>query len=302
MRINNYIKFVAFAMSAFVFTSCLEGYDSNTPPNQQPFVMITNNPNGGTLVNSGLRYFASQALLLNPTVVNDTMTFAVTVQGMAKADRDINVTLSTPEDALDDYIATDGIAYAMMPSNAYNLLSTTGTIPKGKSYVEFQVVFHPSVIDLKKNYMLPISIASNDANLPIASNYRAIYYHSIGNPIAGLYSWEFIRYSTPAGTGSPDIHTFGDATFAPSNGTTVTGFHTGYYTTPNYIVTFDDDGNGNLTNFKAILDPAALAADWDPAGIAVATGPTITTNATFTKFTIKYTTLTRNVTDIYTKK
>src|SRR5438046_2397091 len=126
MRINNYMKLVAFALGAFVFTSCLEGDDSNTPPNKQPFVMITNNPNGGTLVNSGIKYFASQALLLNPTVVNDTMTFAVTVQGTAKADRDINVTLSTPEDALDDYMATDGIAYGMMPSNAYDLLSTSG--------------------------------------------------------------------------------------------------------------------------------------------------------------------------------
>jgi hypothetical protein len=302
MRINIYIKLLAFVMAAFFVTSCLDGDEMNTPPNAKPFVMITNNAEGGPTVNSGIRYFPAQALLLNPTVDNDTMTFAVTLQGVAKYSKDINVTLSTPAEALDDYKETDGINYEMMPANAYNLLSTAGTIPAGKSYTEFQVVFHPSVINLKKNYMLPIAVASNDANLPISSNYGNIYYHSIGNPIAGLYKWEFIRYATPAGTGSPDIHTFGDATFAPANGTTVTGFHTGYYTTPNYILTFDDDGNGNLSNFKAILDPAALAADWDPNGIQVATGPTITVEANYTKFTIKYTTLTRNVTDIYTKK
>ncbi len=275
----------------------------NTPPGaSKPFLMMTNNSSGGPTVNSGIRYFAAQALLLNPTVVNDTITFAVSLGGIDKFDKDINVTLSSPTEALDDFLAKDGINYEMMPSNAYDLLSTSGTIPKGETYAEFQLVMHPSVINLKKNYMLPIVLSSNDAGLTVSSNYGGIYYHSIGNPIAGLYKWEFIRYSTPAGTGSPDIHTFGDATFAPADGTTVTGFHTGYYTGPNYFITFTDNGSGTLTNFKAILDPAALAADWDPAGIQVATGPTITVSSDYTKFTIKYTTLTRNVTDIYTKK
>jgi hypothetical protein len=66
-------------------------------------------------------------------------------------------------------------------------------------------------------------------------------------------------------------------------------------------MTFDDDGSGNLSNFKAVLDPAALAADWDPNGIAVATGPTISVSGDYKVITLKYTTLTRNVTDIYTK-
>ena len=294
---------MSFLAIALLNASCLEGDEINTPPNgSTPFLMITNNANGGTNVNSGIRYFPSEALILNPNLKNDTIKFAVAIQGITKYDRDINVSLSIREEELDDYLAKDGIPYQMMPSNAFDLLASSGTIPKGKTYVEFSLVMHPSLINLKKNYMLPITLTSNDVSLPISSNYSTIYYHSIGNPIAGLYKWQFIRYPTPAGTGSPDINSTADATFSPSDGKTVTGFHTGYYTQPNYTITFDDDGNGNLSNFKAILDPVALAADWDPNNIAVVTGPTITVNATYTKFTIKYTTRTRNVTDIFTKK
>lgn len=301
MRIKTYVNAMAIMIAAFVVSSCLEGDEINTPPGgSAPFIMMTNNANGGPAVYTGLRYFPNQALLLNPTVDNDTVTFAVTLQGVKTYAKDINITLSSPEEALDDYFDVDEIPYEMLPAEGYTMLATSGVIPKGQTYAEFKIVLHPSQIDLKKNYMIPIT-ASNDAGITVSSNYNIVYYHMIGNPIAGLYDWEFIRYATPDGAGDPDIHTFDDAVFAPVNGTTVT-VPTGYYTGPNYIITFDDDGAGNLSNFKAVLDPDALAADWGPAGIEVVTGPTITVNADYTQYTIKYTTKTRNVTDIYTKK
>jgi hypothetical protein len=301
MKTFVYIKFLAFVFVAFAITSCMDGDDANFPPDgSKPFLMMTNNEAGGPLVNSGKRYFPAQALLLDPTAENDTMVFAVTLQGVASLDKDINVSLSMPEDALDDFLGTDSIDYQMLPSDKFELLSTSGVISKGTTYTTFTLVLHPSLIDLKQNYMLPIAVSTSDG-IQVSSNYGMIYYHMIGNPIAGLYEREFIRYGNPAGTGSPDIHTFTDQVMAPVNGTTVTT-PTGYYTGPDYIITFDDDGLGNLTNFKAVLDPAALAADWDPAGISVTSGPTITVNGDYTVFTVKYTTKTRNVTDIYTKK
>ncbi|HEX8041266.1 MAG TPA: DUF1735 domain-containing protein [Chryseosolibacter sp.] len=301
MKLNITIKLMIFFLGAFAFTSCLEGDEMNTPPDGSKAILeMTNNSKGGTLVNSGIRYFGNQALLLNPTVDNDTMTFAVTLQGVASYDKDINVTLVTPSEALDDYYYSDSIVYQMMPSTGYTMLSTTGVIPKGQSYAEFKVVFHPSQINLGENYMLPIT-ATNDANLPISSNYGYVYYHSIGNPIAGPYSWEFIRYSDPAATGSPDATSFsGESTvFAPINPTTVT-VPTGYYTQPNYIISFKNT-NGVLSNFTVKIDPDAIK-DWATAGVVVATGPTILVENNNTKFTIKYTTLTRNCTDIYIRQ
>jgi hypothetical protein len=301
MKTFVYIKLLAFLLVAFAVTSCLDGDDANFPPGgSKPFLMMTNNEAGGPLVNSGKRYFPAQALLLNPTDENDTIVFAVTLQGVESLNKDVTVSLSMPEDALDDFLGSDSIDYLMLPSDKFELLSTTGVIPKGQSYTTFTLVLHPSAIDLKQNYMLPIFVSNSDG-IAVSSNYGMIYYHMIGNPIAGLYEREFIRYPNPAGTGSPDFDTFTDQVMAPVNGTTVTT-PTGYYTAPNYIITFDDDGLGNLTNFKAVLDPAALAADWDPAGIAVTSGPTITVEDNYTKFTVHYTTKTRNVTDIYTKK
>ena len=44
-----------------------------------------------------------------------------------------------------------------------------------------------------KNYMLPISITTAPAGSTISTNFKTIYYHLIGNPIAGLYNWELVQ-------------------------------------------------------------------------------------------------------------
>jgi hypothetical protein len=277
----------------------------NTPPGgSPPIVEMSYVAEGGTLFNSGLepRFFAAQALLLSPADETDTVSFAVTVQGGGGVSQDVNVTLQIDPNAVLDNIANDKVAYGLMPTDQYKLMSTTGTIPQGQSYVEFKIVFFPNKMDFTKSTMLPIT-ATNDADLLTSSNYGKLYFHVIGNPIAGLYTWQFIRYSNPAGTGSPDATSFSGETtvFSPVDPTTI-NVPTGYYDRANYIITFDDDGAGNLSNFKAVLDPVWLAANWGPAGIEVATGPTITVSPDHKTFTIKYTTLTRNVTDIYVRQ
>jgi len=290
----------SFLIAASMLSSCLDGDQMNLPPGgSPPLIEITYNNTPGsiyTLFNTGLRYFSAQTLLPSPNEA-DTITFAVTLQG--SVDKDVTVTLTTPQDALDDNYSSDSLTYAMMTSDQYKFLSTSAVIPKGKNYAEFQVVLYPPNINYKKNLMLPVT-ATNDANIVTSSTAGTLYFHVIGNALAGLYTHRFIRYATPAGTGSPDTDNSSVAVLSPANTTTVSG-PTGYYTQPNYIITFDDDGAGNLSNFKAVLDPAALAADWDPAGIAVATGPTISLSGDYKVITLKYTTLTRNVTDIYTK-
>jgi hypothetical protein len=298
MKLNIIAKLMCVMVVGNMLTSCLEGDEMNTPPGvDRPVVEMSFVEPGGTTLNTGLRYFGGQALLMSPAVDTVRYSFAVTAQG--PVDRDVNVTLQIkPENALDN-IASDGIEYGVMTSNQYRLLSTTATIPKGKTFAEFQIEFYPPNIDFTESTILPITV-TNDADIVVSSNHGMFYPHIIGNAIAGLYDWQFIRYSNPAGTGSPDGTSFTDVTpFLPVDPTTVQA-PTGYYTQINYIITFDDN-DGVLTNFRAILDPAGLTT-WNDAGIQVVTGPTITVSPDYKTFTIKYTTLTRNVTDIYTKQ
>jgi len=300
---KNIIKFLSIVAVGYGMTSCLDGDPMNTPPGGSPnLVEMSYVQAGGTLINSGLNYFPAQALILGPADEADTINFQVAVQG-GSVDRDVTVTLQVdPNRALDNF-AKDAIEYTVMPSDQYKFLSTTAVIPKGKGYADFQVVFFPPKIDFSKSVILPIT-ATNDAGYVTSSNYGTLYLHLIGNPVAGVYDWQFIRYSNPAGTGSPDGLSFSGATMvlSPSNPTTVTALSGYYLKNVGYIITFKGDTRGSLTDFRAIVDPVAIAAVWDPAGIVLASGPTITVNPEQTKFTLRYTTATRNCTDIYTLK
>jgi hypothetical protein len=270
---KNYIKILALAMVAVIVTSCLDGDQMNTPPGgSKPFIMMTNNSTGGTLVNSGVRYFGAETLLLNPAEANDTLTFAVTLQGTSSYDKDINVTIATPADALDD--VNDGLTYAFMPTNGYNLLSTSGVIPKGKTYAEFQVVFHPNVIDLTKNFMLPITV-SNDAGLTVSSNYGYIYYHIIGNALAGAYTWKYRRYNSADTTAATAGTANGVAIFAPKDATTIEtsgGYASTVGLNAPYIITFTKNDDGTLSDIKVAIN-TELANGMTENGITITKAP-----------------------------
>lgn len=253
----------------------------NTPPGGEgAFLMMTNNPSGGTLVNSGLRYFGNQALTYPPTDLADTATFAVSLQGAASLNKDINITLATPSDALDDYYFIDSLVYEMMPSDLYEILTPTGTIEAGTSAAEFQVRFFPNKFDPTKNYMLPIT-ATNDAGLPISSNYGFVYYHVIGNPIAGVYAWNYRRYNNADTVGATSGTATGTQLFGPKNGTTIE-VNGGYAQTVGlvapYNITFKNS-NGVISDLKVTINP-------DLAGGLSANGITITKAPIFVKSTI----------------
>lgn len=306
MKKNIFIAALSILALGFGMTSCLEGDQMNTPPGASPAIVeMSYVLSGGNNINSGLAFFPNQTLLLNPAHTSDTITFAATVQG--DFSEDVNVTISVEPAALDDNNANDHLDYALMPDNQFKLLGTTGTISPGRTpYVEFQVVFYPPNIDFTKNVMLPITV-TNDKNFITSSNFSIIYFHIIGNPIAGLYNREFIRYGipNPAPTDSPDIHNNATVVFAPQDPTTI-NVPTGYFDGAPYVITFDDDGThtapGGLTNFKAVLDPDWLASNWASQGIEVTEGPSIAVSADYKTYTLKYKTKTRNVTDIYTLK
>jgi hypothetical protein len=304
MKKNIFIKALSVLALGFGMTSCLlEGDDMNTPPGaSSPILEMSYNIDGGNNINTGLQFFSSQALLLNPGDATDTINFAATVQG--NFSEDVNVSINVNPAAIADNHANDGLNYALMNDTHYKLLNTTGVIHPGRTpYVEFRVVFYPKNIDFTKSFILPITV-TNSAGITVSSNFSTVYFHIIGNPIAGLYKWEFIRIPTADGSGPADTHFTGhQGVFLPIDPTSV-HTNTGYYDGGPYIISFDDDGAGNLTNFKAVIDPTAVAA-WTAAGIAITQDPTITVTSDLKSFTIHYRVLggngPRDVTDIFTK-
>ena len=189
-----------------------------------------------------------------------------------------------------------------MPDSLYKFISKSATIKAGQRIATLKIVFFPSKIDITKSYCLPVVI-KDAGGKTISSNFGTIYYHVIGNPIAGAYNWDFIRINNQAGTGGPAGGSFtGDVTvFSPvdPNSVKVT---TGYYVQPNYLITFKNIG-GVLSDFKAVIAPDEIGPAFTDNGITIVSQPAIEVSSDLNTFTIKYVVFNgaayRNCTDIY---
>ncbi|MBS1680965.1 MAG: DUF1735 domain-containing protein [Bacteroidetes bacterium] len=307
MKHNSIIKFLMFMVGVAFTTSCLDDGHPLLPAGDGggSFTLMTYNtqPNQSNY-NSGLSatYFSNGALTFPLGDAADSVNFAVSLQGPTLG-KDMTVTITIDNSRLQDNFANDELQYVAMPDSVYDIPEMTGVIKAGQMFVDFKLKVYPKKFDGQANYMLPIT-ATNDANVPMAENYAVIYVHTIGNPLAGTYKWDFTRCSDPACAGGPDGQSFtgNSATFAPASGTKLM-VPTGYYDHANYIITFVNNGGAtlDLSNFKAVLDPASVNGAWAAAGIVVVKSPSITVNSTYTDFTLNYTTLTRNCTDRYYK-
>lgn len=297
MKRNNIKRFFKLGLLgllvATIGSSCVKSREGATDfTNLQPTVLI---PEGG------MSNFKSGALLPDPTADFDTVYFHVNYAATDVASTDLTVTVAVDQDALNAYNALGGNQYEIFPDSIYSFTSTTITIPKGANYsAGIPLAIFPTKINLLNNYMLPISIKTTPAGSTISSNFKTIYYHLIGNPIAGLYNWEWIRYNNAAGTGTPayDLD-LSPGIFAPIDGTTIqTQSGTGVV----YVLTFTNTG-GVLSNFAVSFDAQSVK----DAGITITGGPTIITADPTTgayEFNFTYDNNAgglRNITDIFGK-
>ncbi len=242
---------------------------------------------GQTTINSGRQFFGSTALTYPATDVADTATYQVNIAGPNTLSQDLTVTVGQDLNALNDNYSSDSIKYVAMPDSIYHLISTTATIKAGSRVALFKVIFHPSKIDITQNFMLALT-ATNTQGITTSANFGHIYFHTIGNPIAGVYSWDFTRWNNIDGSGSPAGGTFAGAStkFAPVNPTTIT-VPTGYYVQPNYTITFKNTG-GVLSGFSAYFDAATLASAFTANGISLIDGPHITVSSDYKTITVQY--------------
>jgi hypothetical protein len=217
-------------------------------------------------VGTGLEFFAGCTVLFPPTDASDTITFYVNIAGTNTLKTPLNYTVAIDDSALQDNVANDGLTYAPMPDSLYSILKTKGTIAAGSRMDTLQIVFYPSKIDLTQTYGLPIKLYV--PGYTIASNFGIMYLHTIGNPIAGVYNQEWIRYNTATQTGTPAYdEQIGPSVFAPIDGTDIT-VNSGTGVT--YDISFTDSANTE-TNFQVSLDAASVKT----AGITITSGPTI---------------------------
>jgi hypothetical protein len=264
--INSYLAYSAiciFVMAAL--SSCIKSREGRTDlSGLQPIVMIRE---------SGLAQFGKQALTFPGIDEADTAYFRINYAAKDVAPTDITVTLGYDENALTAYNSTvpESNQYEKMPDSIYSFTSTTVTIKAGQSFSDpVPFVVFPTKIDPVKNYMLPISI-TDAKGVNISGNFGTLYYHLIGNPIAGSYNWDWTRWNATDTTGDIVATSSGVAIFAPDDPTTVE-VPSGYYTHPRYVISFTNN-NGVLSDFQVSLNKDDVDKMFTPNGIAVANAP-----------------------------
>jgi hypothetical protein len=154
---------------------------------------------GGNGLGSGLEFFSGAALLFPPTDDADTMFFMVNIAAPNPLGTAVPVTVGFDQAALDKYNAdtNNTIKYNKMPDSCYSFVSTTGTVPANKYLDTFYFIFYPSKfanLDQTQSWMVPVSILTASGSA-ISSNFSTIYFHTIGNALAGTYNSSGTRYN-----------------------------------------------------------------------------------------------------------
>jgi hypothetical protein len=292
-----------FFLAAFGLTSCLKEDDMNIDPDNltQNILTIEWPEAGVNSINSGMQYFSGGNLLYSGTDEVDTATVYVKLAGAHTLDHDITFKLGVDDSRLLINYDNDSINYLAMPDSVYNILEESVTLKAGERFATFHIEFLPSKFDASQNYMLPVTVAET-GGIALSENFGHIYFHRMYNPIAGAYLWDYKRYQTatqdPAFFHSSSFVGH-DASFIPVSGTTIMA-GSGYINAQ-YLISFSDDGAGNLSDFTAVLDPAAFTAN----AVELISGPTLTVSADQKKFTLNYVAFNgadfRNITDEFHK-
>lgn len=252
--------------------SCVKNRDGETSFNG--IKAIVQIPEGGNA------NFGASALTFPGTDAMDTAWFRINFASTNVSSKDVVVTVGYDAAALAAINAglNASSQYAKFPDSTYSFTVTKVTVKKGFNYSDpVPFIVFPSKLDPTQSYMFPISI-TDGGGTTISGNFGTIYYHVIGNPIAGNYSWDFTRWNNNTGTGTPSGLSFTghSAVFSPDNPTTIE-VPSGYFIQPRYVLSFTNNA-GALSNFQVSLNPddvKSMAAP--PNNVTVTEGPVILT-------------------------
>jgi len=252
------ISTTLLAMAALFMSSCLKDpryVDFSKAGNVVDF------PLGGT------SHFGADAITETPdTDANGTIIrqFAVNVATANKTTTPTKITLAIDTTLVAAYVAKDPtVSYVVLPADAYVFTTTDVTIPAGQSSAVVSITFYKNKLDPSKSYMLPIKIAGTSGGYTISGNMAIHYFHFIGNDFAGSYEHFYTRWNNADTTTAPSTPRGdqGPVTLLPVSPTEFI-VQTGYYTTPNYDVTFTKTGTGasaTYSNWAIQFLPADIA-------------------------------------------
>lgn len=261
------------AASVF-FTGCLKDTANTDFSNVGTLAEISS---GSTVSDnspiSGLDYFTKSTLPLFTSDEPDTITFNVNIASEFPPNKDVTVTVGIDDAKRTAYNALGKVQFKAQPDSTFTFPVTTATIKAGSRLATFKVVYYPAKIDPTESYMLPISI-TDASGIKISGNLSTVYFHIVGNPIAGTYAWHFERRNHADASGDPEGGSFDDVvTFVPVSPTTI-AVPTGYYNQPNYLVSFTNT-NGVLSDFHVVIDPDQIKPYFNDNGITLQDGPNI---------------------------
>jgi len=189
LNIKNLVAIVLVSSITFL-ASCVKNRNDGAVDFSQlaPIVQI---PEGG------LKNFSASALLLDGSLASQDVFFRVNYAATTVAPTDVVVTLAYDAAALAAYNAANPSPnpYTKFPDSIYSFTTTTVTVKAGQSYSDaIKLTMFPQKIDPSKNYMFPITI-TGASGVNISGNFGTIYYHLIGNCLAGKYNVVGTRYN-----------------------------------------------------------------------------------------------------------
>jgi len=292
------------ALLALILSGCLKDKPNNDFSNLSYVAEITtasvnSTPNAPS---SGLAFFGGATLSFATAPDLDTVSFTVNVASPYPPTKDIAVALDIDPAALATYNAdASHLTFEAFPDSTFKFTTKTGTIRAGSRLDTFYVIFSSRKVNPTKSYMLPISIKTA-TGATVSGNLSTIYFHVVGNPLAGSYRWDFTRWNNSDSVG-PNSGTFTakPTAFIPNSPTNVE-VKTGYFTAPRYELTFVNTG-GVLSNFTLTFNADDIKYMNDN-GVTIGTGPNILIADPINKiFKFQYTAVTtsgpRYVIDMY---
>ncbi|HMG66049.1 MAG TPA: DUF1735 domain-containing protein [Chitinophagaceae bacterium] len=203
----------------------------------------------------GLVNYGSSVISAGPAAPDTvTVTTIVTLASKNVASSPVTVTIGLDDSKRTDYNAANGTSFQALPTNAYKIVTPTVTIPAGQNYATVTVEVYARNVDPSINFLLPVTIL-DAAGKGLSGNLNTVYYHIIGNPIAGVYTEEWIRWAASDTTGAPQFHFTDDInSFAPETQTQI--FVESVDNGADFHISFTNTA-GVLSNFKITLDPAS---------------------------------------------
>ena len=186
-----FLKLSSFLTSAFLMmlvSSCVK-------ENKLTFTDFSQVNDLVILQNSGLSNFSASAVVIGPATPDtlDLDIFAA-LASVNAVGSDIKVTIAVDDTKRTDYNAANGTSYLPFTSDMFKLLTGTVTIPAGQHYAKGTLELYSQQFDPTQSYMLPISI-TDASGKSLTSNQNTIYFHLIGNPLAGPYNVAGTRYN-----------------------------------------------------------------------------------------------------------